>query len=288
MQTSSDYDANGNRVYRYGYQGSEKDFEITNVTGAHITTFFREFDTRLNRTWSNDPVFQPWQSPYTSMDNNPIWFNDPLGDKVDSTLTKGGGEDGRDLITIKMTGKMINESGHDLDMKAVIEDTKKYIEDTFTSSNVEGVDYKFELDFTPIEKRSEMKAGDHLIVIADNVEKRVIQNGKDVYYEAAGVSKQWGNIAYIHGGKIAGLWDENFSSQPAYIISHEIGHMFGLGHSKNPFNLMKEGTPWFSASSWLTVISDAQISYIMKTFRNLSDMKINKSQDFPGYKIKRK
>lgn len=69
--------------YRYGFnQGSEKDDEITGVTGSHITTHFREFDLRLNRTWSVDPVVQPWQSPYSSMDNNPIWFNDPLGDKV--------------------------------------------------------------------------------------------------------------------------------------------------------------------------------------------------------------
>ncbi|MBL1231536.1 MAG: hypothetical protein COA31_002345 [Flavobacteriales bacterium] len=96
VQTSSGYDANGNRVYRYGYQGSEKDFEIANVTGAHITTFFREFDTRLNRTWSIDPVFQPWQSPYTSMDNNPILYNDPLGNEVP---VSGKKEDQKTLVS---------------------------------------------------------------------------------------------------------------------------------------------------------------------------------------------
>jgi YD repeat-containing protein len=69
----------GGNAYRYGYQGSEQDDEITGVEGSHITTFFREFDTRLVRTWSIDPVTQPWQSPYTSMDNNPVFLNDPLG-----------------------------------------------------------------------------------------------------------------------------------------------------------------------------------------------------------------
>jgi hypothetical protein len=69
--------------YRYGFnQGSEKDDEITGVTGSHFTTYFREFDTRLLRPWSPDPVFQPWQSPYSYMDGNPIWFNDPLGDST--------------------------------------------------------------------------------------------------------------------------------------------------------------------------------------------------------------
>lgn len=70
-------------AYRYGWnKGSEKDDEIAGISGAYITTFFREYDTRLGRTWTPDPVFQPWQSPYTSMDNNPIRYNDPLGDWV--------------------------------------------------------------------------------------------------------------------------------------------------------------------------------------------------------------
>jgi hypothetical protein len=70
-------------AYRYGWNnGSVKDDEITGVTGAHITTYFREYETRIGRTWTPDPVFHPWQSPYTSMDNNPIAFNDPLGDWV--------------------------------------------------------------------------------------------------------------------------------------------------------------------------------------------------------------
>ena len=89
----------GGNSYRYGYQGSEKDDEISGVEGAHITTFFREFDTRLVRTWSVDPVFQPWQSPYTSMDNNPIWFNDPLGNVAGDYYNEEGehlGSDGVD------------------------------------------------------------------------------------------------------------------------------------------------------------------------------------------------
>jgi hypothetical protein len=40
-------------------------------------------DTRVARWWSNDPVFQPHQSPYNSMDGNPIMYKDPLGDQVD-------------------------------------------------------------------------------------------------------------------------------------------------------------------------------------------------------------
>lgn len=71
-------------LYRYSYQGSEKDDEITGVTGAHITTYFRENDTRLLRWWSTDVETNPSWSPYSSMQGNPIWFNDPFGDKIKS------------------------------------------------------------------------------------------------------------------------------------------------------------------------------------------------------------
>ena len=64
--------------YRFGYQGSEKDNEVSG-DGNSYTTEFRQLDPRLGRWFSVDPVFQPWQSPYTSMDNNPICLNDPLG-----------------------------------------------------------------------------------------------------------------------------------------------------------------------------------------------------------------
>ena len=76
-------------VYRFGFnKGSEKDDEITGVTGSHYTTFYRELDTRVVRWWTIDPKtsLTPWESPYTSMGNNPIWFNDPLGD-IASTHT---------------------------------------------------------------------------------------------------------------------------------------------------------------------------------------------------------
>ena len=66
--------------YRYGTQGWEKDDEITGVTGSHYTTYFREFDTRLNRTWSVDPSYVAWESPYAVNRNNSIVFNDPMGD----------------------------------------------------------------------------------------------------------------------------------------------------------------------------------------------------------------
>ncbi len=67
--------------YRYGYQGSEKDNEFKGE-GNSYTTEFRQLDPRLGRWMSVDPVFQPWQGSYSSMDNNPLIFNDFSGTQV--------------------------------------------------------------------------------------------------------------------------------------------------------------------------------------------------------------
>jgi RHS repeat-associated protein len=70
-------------LFSFAYNGMLKDDEIQGV-GNSYTTFFREFDPRIGRWTAIDPKFSklPHQSPYCSMDNNPIRFNDPMGDKV--------------------------------------------------------------------------------------------------------------------------------------------------------------------------------------------------------------
>jgi len=68
-------------IYIHGYQGSERDGEITETAGNY-TTFNRELDTRACRWWSVDSKFSAWESPYVSMGNNPIVFNDIMGDTI--------------------------------------------------------------------------------------------------------------------------------------------------------------------------------------------------------------
>jgi RHS repeat-associated protein len=63
-------------AYRFGYQGSEKDGD---VGSGMYTTQYRALDVRLGRWFTPDPVTHPWQSPYCSMDNNPIALTDVAG-----------------------------------------------------------------------------------------------------------------------------------------------------------------------------------------------------------------
>ena len=68
--------ASGN--YKYGYNGMEKDNEVKG-SGNSYTTEFRQFDPRLARWFSIDPVIKFNESPYSWNTNNPILYADPTG-----------------------------------------------------------------------------------------------------------------------------------------------------------------------------------------------------------------
>jgi RHS repeat-associated protein len=70
-----------NSFIPYSFNGMEKDEEVKGE-GNSYTTEFRQLDPRLGRWLSLDPVVHHFQSPYCSMDNNPIFFNDTDGQKV--------------------------------------------------------------------------------------------------------------------------------------------------------------------------------------------------------------
>lgn len=62
--------------YRYGFNDQEKDNE---VNGGAYSAEYWEYDARLGRRWGIDPIVNPWESPYATFDNNPIYFADPSG-----------------------------------------------------------------------------------------------------------------------------------------------------------------------------------------------------------------
>lgn len=66
--------------YRFGYNGMELDNEAKG-NGNSYTTEFRQYDPRLGRWLSLDPLMAkyPGMSPYVSFNDNPIKFVDPNG-----------------------------------------------------------------------------------------------------------------------------------------------------------------------------------------------------------------
>ena len=82
---------NGGVGYRYQFNGMETDNEISG-SGNSYTTEFRQYDPRLGRWKSLDPLMAkfPYSSPYVAFANNPIYFTDPYGLEP---VNDGGGDD---------------------------------------------------------------------------------------------------------------------------------------------------------------------------------------------------
>ena len=76
-------------AYRYGFNGMETDPEVKGEFGNHYTTYFRQYDPRVGRWWSNDPVVHSWESPYVAFHDNPAYFSDPLGNDPPETPCEG-------------------------------------------------------------------------------------------------------------------------------------------------------------------------------------------------------
>jgi hypothetical protein len=67
--------------YRFGFNGKEKDDEVSGI-GNSYTAEFWQYDPRLGRRWNRDPIVKTWESPYVAFSDNPNVFTDPFGDDV--------------------------------------------------------------------------------------------------------------------------------------------------------------------------------------------------------------
>lgn len=168
--------------YRYGYQGSEKDNEVKG-NGNSYTTYFRQLDPRLGRWLSIDPKASsmPWQSPYCSMDNNPIYYNDALGDKVKI------GAKGKKKREIKKAIKADRKASSDFDDKFKEQKKDKNILYTYRDNTkfgtVNGEDRKIKRGTSPMSATVIDKVNNKSGLDRVNV----VYNSKPPYEASAGI-----------------------------------------------------------------------------------------------------
>jgi RHS repeat-associated protein len=137
--------------YRYGFNGMEMDNEVKGSNGSHYTTPFRQYDPRIGRWMSLDPMMgkYPDMSPYVAFNNNPIYFADPLGLE---------GEGGGDTQTWEEGQSCENENGEILTYKGndewekadVFEKSSFYFDQASTSvvNRYENMSYRSTIKMT--------------------------------------------------------------------------------------------------------------------------------------------
>ena len=81
MMMPNRHQLEGTDGYRYGFNGMEKDDEITSVEGSHLDFGARIYDSRVGRWMSRDPLEakSAGESPYIFVSNIPTIYIDPDG-----------------------------------------------------------------------------------------------------------------------------------------------------------------------------------------------------------------
>jgi RHS repeat-associated protein len=217
--------------YRYGFQGQEMDNEIKGE-GNSYDFGARMLDPRVGRWFAPDPMEKefPWQSPYASVNNNPIIYDDPTGESGEITINKN-----TKTITVTSIYAFYGGASSPKIAKQYAANIQRMYNNAHGKIKIDGKMYnvQFKVVGVDISKRSEL-----------SIYKGILRN-KDIKINFVRLEKETDNGnnnggSYTDGtGASTGFWSTNQIEKTGNTDAHEHNH--GLGGLDHPEDIDREG-----------------------------------------------
>lgn len=246
------------KKYNKGSELQHKEFSDGGGLETY-TTQFRMLDPQIGRWWQIDPKPDYGQSPYSSMDNNPISHNDYLGDSVWKTKTFYAVSGFFVPITIvHVTGVILNRSSTSKSYSQLSKAAGR-IEDgirtAYQGTDKNGGVVLADPKITVALNDKSLSPHDHVFSLFDKgyLPRSDSKNGT-VSEDAVGNANVGTKAIALDVNLLDGLYPTRSESNKYYgtgktssgdatierTSAHELGHtLLGRGHSDEPGNLMK-------------------------------------------------
>ncbi len=203
------------------FQGQEDEKELGKNTYAYQ---WRDYDPAIARFNKIDRFAIQYEShtPYGFTKNNPIRYREVAGDSIWTTSTVN--KRGQTVITTHVTGKVLNTSDRNIDVKKYAKQLSSKLSTALYGSDKENNTlYRADVQIEGVDDISEVDSSDHLQVIVDDVEGKNAKGG-----EAGGIAPYDGKVSYVEAGSLFNPVSGEFMTDTGV---HELGHNFGLEHS---------------------------------------------------------